>query len=199
VIVVSGPSGVGKTVVCEELVGGDSTLVRSVSATTRPPRSDERDGEAYRFWSEERFREEADRGRFLEWAEVHRHRYGTPREPIESHLRAGRCPVLNVDVQGGRSVKRILPDSVLVFVFPPSLEELEKRLRGRGTDSDEQVSHRLTIATQELAEWVHYDYAVVNDSLPATVAAIREILAAERARVPRLQNPPPDPGTRPAR
>ncbi len=188
VIVISGPSGVGKTVICERVLADDPLLVRSVSATTRPPRTDETDGEHYHFWTEERFRRGIDEGHFLEWAEVHGHHYGTPREPIEEHLRAGRSPILNVDVQGGHSVKRLMADrGVLILIAPPSMEVLERRLRGRGTDSDAVIRTRLENARGELAEWRRYDYAVVNDVLSDAVARVRAILAAERSRVARLR------------
>jgi len=185
-LVVSGPSGVGKTVLCDRLVSEDSGLVHSVSATTRDHRSDEKDGVDYYFWNEPQFRAEIEKGQLLEWAEVYGHLYGTPRAPIEDHLRGGRSPVLNLDIQGGRSVKRLMPESVLVFVVPPSAEELEKRLRGRGTDGEDEVRRRLAEAREELEEWSHYDYLVVNDDLEGAVAQVRAILAAERARVSRL-------------
>jgi guanylate kinase len=188
VIVVSGPSGVGKTVICDRLLALDSRLVRSISATVRPPRSDETDGVDYHFWSEARFQKGITEGHFLEFAEVHGHLYGTPRAPIEAHLRAGRSPVMNVDVQGGHSVKRLMPASVLILIAPPSMEVLEQRLRGRGTDSDEVIRQRLVNARGELAEWRRYDYAVVNDRLEDAVEQVREVVSAERCRVERLRH-----------
>lgn len=185
VLVVSGPSGVGKTVICRELLEADSTLVRSISATTRPPRPEEMDGVDYVFWDEDRFRRGIEKGEFLEWAEVYGHLYGTPRQPIEQHLAEGMSPVLNVDVQGGRSVKRLRPDAVLVFLVPPSAAELEARLRGRGTDPEDVIEGRLATAVLEMKEWVHYDYLVANDELGVAVAAVQAILRAERARVSR--------------
>jgi guanylate kinase len=187
VIVVSGPSGVGKTVICERLLALDPTLVRSISATVRPPRPDETDGVDYHFWSGERFQKGIAEGHFLEYAEVHGHLYGTPRAPIEEHLRQGRSPVMNVDVQGGHSVKRLMPESVLILVAPPSMEVLERRLRGRGTDSDDVIRQRLENARGELAEWRRYDYAVVNDRLGEAVEQVRDVIAAERCRVERLK------------
>lgn len=186
VIVVSGPSGVGKTVLCERLVEADPSLVRAITATTRSPRPEERDGIDYYFWDEPRFRKEVAKGQMLEWAEVHRHLYGTPRASVETPLGKGQSPVLNLDVQGGRSVKLLLPGSLLIFVAPPSREELEVRLRGRGTDSEDEVRHRLEVATRELEEWRHYDYAVVNDVLEGAVERVRGIIIAERSRVSRL-------------
>ena len=184
-LVLSGPSGVGKTVMCRRLLESEPTLALSISATTRPPRAHETDEVDYTFWSEHAFREAIARGHFLEWAVVHGNLYGTPRAPLETHLRQGRCPLLDVDVQGGRSVKAVRPDSVLVLVAPPSLFSLEERLRGRGTEGEETIRERLAIASRELAEWTHYDYLVVNDRLDRAVATVRGILEAERARVSR--------------
>jgi guanylate kinase len=186
VVVISGPSGVGKSVICEGLLSGDPSLVRSVSATTRPPRGGEVDGVDYAFWSEERFEEGVRLGHFLEWADVHGHRYGTPRERIEELLAQKKCPLLNVDVQGGHSVKRLLPESVLVLVAPPSLPALEERLRGRAVDSEEEMQVRLANASRELAEWRHYDFVVVNDVLEDAVRDVAAVIRAERARVARL-------------
>jgi guanylate kinase len=185
VVVISGPSGVGKTVICRDLIDADPSLVLSVSATTRAPRADEIDGVNYAFWDRDRFREAVDKGYFLEWAEVHGELYGTPREAVEAELARGRSPLLDVDVQGGRSVKRIVPEAVLILLAPPSLEALESRLRGRGTDSDAVIRRRLEAARMELDQWGAYDYVVVNDRLDEALARIRGILGAERARVSR--------------
>jgi guanylate kinase len=176
---------VGKTVICRRLVEGDPALVRSVSATTRPPRAEERDGVDYSFWDEPRFRKAIEQGGLLEWAEVYGYLYGTPREPIERHLREGRCPVLNIDVQGGRSVKRLYPDAVLIFLVPPSAGELEARLRGRGTDPADVIEGRLATAVEEMKEWIHYDYLVKNDDLDEAMDRVRAIVSAERARTGR--------------
>ena len=193
VVVISGPSGVGKTVICDRLVEEDPRLVPSISATTRPPRGMEKDGEDYFFWSKERFRSGIDSNYFLEWAEVHGLLYGTPRTPIGSFLKQGRCPILDVDVQGGRSVKTLMPDAVLILVAPASMEVLEKRLRGRESDSDEVLKKRLANATKELAQWRHYDYVVINDDLDQAVSEARSVIAAERVSVARRKSPPPPP------
>ena len=189
VLVVSGPSGAGKTVICRHLLEGDPTLVLSVSATTRPPRAQERNGADYHFWSEAEFLAAVERGHFLEWAMVHGHRYGTPRAPLEESLRRGRFPLLDVDVQGGRSVKALMPQAVLVMVGPPSMTVLESRLRGRRTDPEDVIQQRLARASRELADWPHYDYVVVNDRLEEAVASVRAILAGERARTSRRRAP----------
>lgn len=186
-VVVSGPSGVGKNSVCDGLLEVDDSLALSVSATTRPPRSTETDGVDYHFWSRERFRREADAGFFLEHAEVHGHSYGTPGKPVEEWLAAGRTPLLNLDVQGGRKVKEKIRDAVLVFLAPPSMEELERRLRGRNTEREEVIAERLRNAREELRHWIHYDYQVVNDDLARAVEEVRAILRAERARTSRVR------------
>jgi len=185
VVVVSGPSGVGKTVICDRLVQADPSLVHSISATTRPPRSNEKDGVEYFFYTEPRFRKAIEAGVFLEWAEVHGRLYGTPSGPLQANLDAGKSPVLDVDVQGGRSVKRLRPDAVLILVAPPSMQELENRLRRRGTDDDEAIRRRLAHAARELEAWKDYDYLLVNDDLEATVERARAVLTAERASVAR--------------
>jgi len=187
VLVVSGPSGVGKTVLCERLIAGDPFLVDSISATTRPPRSGEEDGVHYYFWSEDRFREGVREGLFLEWAEVHGHLYGTLAATVDASLRRGRSPVLNVDVQGGRSVKGLRPDAVLVFLVPPAMEALEQRLRGRATDDEETIRRRLRNAREEIREWEHYDYVVLNDELPRAIETLRAVLQAERSSVTRVK------------
>lgn len=191
IVVISGPSGVGKTVICRRLVETVPGLVHSCSATTREARPRETDGEDYLFWSEDRFQKAVDQGFFLEWAEVHGHFYGTPKGPIEENLASGKSPVLDVDVQGGRSVKKARPDAVLILVAPPSLDALEERLRGRGTDSDGTIRQRLAIASRELAQWEAYDYLLVNDVLDEAVADARAMITAERARVGRRRGGAP--------
>lgn len=180
VIVISGPSGVGKSVICHRLVRDDSTLVLSISATTRPPRGKEKDGVDYDFHSEEEFRDLIDRGYFVEWAEVHGSLYGTPREKLEEAMARGQSPLLDVDVQGGHSIKQLMPDAVMILIEPPSMEELERRLRGRRSDSEETVRKRLAKAREELARAGEYDHVVTNRVLDDTVAEIQAILARER-------------------
>ncbi|HYV51456.1 MAG TPA: guanylate kinase [Dongiaceae bacterium] len=190
-VVLSGPSGVGKTVLCRHLVEQDPSLVHSISATTRSPRGHERNGTDYYFWSEPEFRSAIQRGHFLEWAMVHGHLYGTPREPLEAELQRGRFPLLDVDVQGGRSVKAIIPDAVLILIAPPSAAALESRLRGRKTDAEPVIQERLAAASLELAEWERYDFMVVNDALEAAVKQVATIIAAERLRSSRRVPPSP--------
>lgn len=184
-IVVSGPSGVGKTVLVKALLARDPGLINSVSTTSRPPRVGEQDGVHYRFCEAAEFEAGIRAGGFLEWARVHDHYYGTPRAPLEANLAAGRGVVLNIDVQGARQVKAARPDTLLIFVYPPSLEVLEQRLRHRGTDSEEEIRLRLKNARGEMEEAPHYDYLVENDEVSLAVDRIAGIVAAERHRVAR--------------
>ena len=188
--VLSGPSGVGKSVLCRHLLEQDPSLVLSVSATTRPPRGQEQDGVDYHFWTEPEFRSAQERGYFLEWAVVHGNLYGTPRATLEAEERRGRFPLLDVDVQGGRSVKTLVPDAVLILVAPPSAAALEARLRGRKTDAEPIIKERLAAASRELAEWERYDYLVVNDVLEEAVQQVASIIAAEKLRTSRRASPP---------
>lgn len=178
--VLSAPSGTGKTTVCHRLVGEDPGIVLSVSHTTRPPRPGERDGIDYHFVSVERFRALADEGAFLELAQYGENLYGTSYEALEKPRALGRDVLLEIEIQGARQVRARLPEARLLFLLPPSLAELERRLRGRGTDGEAAVQRRLTIAHQEIEAAPLYDYAVVNDDLARTVATLREIIEAER-------------------
>jgi len=181
--VVSAPSGTGKTTLCRAVVERDLGIVFSVSHTTRSPRPGERDGVHYHFVSEREFRRMVDAGEFLEWAEYgpQGNLYGTSRAAVEGPLARGLDVLLEIDVQGARQIRRRRPDARLLFVLPPSWEELERRLRGRGTDSPAAVEHRLTVARKELEELPLFDYAVVNDELERAVACVAEVLEAERA------------------
>lgn len=184
-IVLSAPSGAGKTTICDVLLRTDRRLVRSVSATTRAPRGRERHGRDYYFWSEATFRRAVRRRAFLEWATVHGHRYGTLRAEVARLHRTGRDVVLVIDVQGGLAVKRHFPRAVLVFVRPPSFAALEARLRGRGTDCATDIRDRLRTARRELSLAPRYEYQVVNQKLSVAVAQVHAIITAERLRSPR--------------
>ncbi len=177
VVVISGPSGCGKTSVVAELAR-DPRFVRSISATTRPPRPGERHGREYWFLDEAAFRENIAAGKFIEWAEVYGSLYGTPREPLERAIAEGKFVLLNIDVQGARQLRERGEPGFYVFLLPPSLEELERRLRGRGTDGDEAVRRRLEAARREMEEAPRYDAVVVNDSLERAAREIREIVLA---------------------
>jgi guanylate kinase len=177
VIVVSGPSGVGKGTVVEALRRRLPQLEVSVSATTRPRRPGEIDGVHYQFLTGEQFDELAAAGGFLEWAEFAGRRYGTPWSSVERTLEAGRPIVLEIDIKGARQVRKRFPDAVLIFLAPPSTAALEERLRRRGTDDGARVEERLAIARWELAQASDFDHVVVNDRLDEAVERIARILA----------------------
>lgn len=172
-IVVSGPSGVGKGTVIRALAEL-TTFHLSVSATTRQMRPGEIDGRDYFFLSEEEFKEWIEEGRLLEWAEYAGNLYGTPRAAVEQHLQAGRDVVLEIEVQGARQVKAAMPEAVLVFILPPSVEELEQRLKGRGDTTN--VDERLDTARRELEEVPFFDFTVVNDDVERAAEELRSIL-----------------------
>jgi guanylate kinase len=181
-VVLSGPSGAGKGTVLKALLARNEEVCLSVSATTRPPRPGETDGKEYYFISREKFKQMAEAGEMLESAEYCGNCYGTPAAPIERWNSQGMDVILEIEVQGGAQVKRKRPGSVGIFILPPSLEELERRLRKRGTEPDEVVRRRLEAARREIAEASRYDYVVVNDAVEDAAEQIREILHAEKCR-----------------
>lgn len=188
-LVLAAPSGAGKTAITDALVEGDAAIARSVSVTTRAPRPGEVDGVHYHFMSEARFAAAERDGELLEWARVLRgtHAYGTPAEPVERSLAAGRDLVFDIDWQGHRSMRAKLPDDVVgVFILPPDLPTLERRLRGRGGDSDTEIARRMAVAREEISHWAEFDYVVVNDDLPTAIDQVRAILRAERLRRHRI-------------
>ncbi len=185
-LVVSAPSGGGKSSVLKLLRERDPALGYSVSYTSRAPRPGDVDGKTYHFVSRERFGEMIDAGAFYEHAEVHGNLYGTSAEVVEQALGQGRGIALDIDVQGGLAIKKRLPEALLVFLLPPSMATLEKRLRGRATDQEEAVRIRMENARQEMAHWSQYDYVVVNDDLEGAISDISQILTAESRRAARL-------------
>ena len=187
IIVVSAPSGAGKTTVCEKLLAEMPELVMSVSYTTRRARKGERDGKDYCFVSKEKFLAERSRGLFLEFAEVHGHYYGTPRDFLEKRIRAGKDTVLDIDVQGAYKISRAFPGAVLILLLPPSLGELGNRLKRRGSDSAKDINVRLSNATAEFRCYPMYDYLVVNDDVDEAVENLKAIVRAERVRAGRLK------------
>ena len=185
VVVVSGPSGAGKSSFVKVLLDEGPELKYSVSATTRARRSHETDGRDYFFLSREEFTRRADAGEFVEWAHVHGEMYGTLRTQTDDALRQGKNVLLDVDVQGGKSVRQAYPDGVFIFVLPPTLEALEARLRGRGTDLEERIRLRLENARREIPMAREYDYAVVNDDLAAASRKVLSIVWAETCKTSR--------------
>lgn len=177
-VVLAGPSGVGKSSVIDQLKAQLPQLYFSVSATTREPRPGEIDGVHYHFVGPAGFDELIARGELLEWAEIHGglQRSGTPREPIEKALSEGRPVLVEVDLQGARSIKAAVPEAVTVFLAPPSLDELVRRLRGRGTETPAQFERRLRTAREEMAARDEFDVVVVNDDLQSVVARLVELL-----------------------
>jgi guanylate kinase len=190
-VLISGPSGAGKTTFVERLLAAEPRLVFSVSLTTRPPRSGEIDGEDYHFVTDPEFDRLVADDAFVEWAPVHDHRYGTRFADLQALQETGRTPLLDLDVQGGvRVIERFGAGLVSVFLFPPSWEELERRLRRRGTDDERALRTRLTNARWEVSFAPRYDYYLVNDHLDAAVGRMRAIVTAESCRRQRFTNPP---------
>jgi guanylate kinase len=181
--VISGPSGVGKGTVVRRLLSRRADLTYSVSCTTRAPRAGEVPGADYRFVSADAFARLVDEGAFLEWAEVFGHRYGTLAAPILEALDVGRDVIAEIDIQGARTIRQAMPDAVLVFLVPPSEEELARRLRARRTEDADELARRLAAARDEMAERSWFDHLVVNDDVDraaAEVAAIIDETSASR-------------------
>jgi guanylate kinase len=180
-IVIAGPSGVGKgTVVQRLLVRDPDRLALSVSVTTRAPRPDEIDGVHYRFVTDEAFDRMIERGELLEWAEIVGHRSGTPRRDVEELLGLGTDVILEIDVQGAEQIRDRVPEATLIFLAPPTLEELERRLRGRGTESEASIRRRLDLAAREIAEASWFQASVTNDDVGRATDEVAAIIDASR-------------------
>ncbi len=177
--VLSGPSGVGKGTVLKELLRQKKDIVFSVSATTRAPRPGEIHGRDYFFLKPEEFKKGIEENRYLEWAKVHNHLYGTPRDFVEKTIQSGNHIILDIDVQGAKQIKEKCPSGVFIFLAPPSLEELARRLDKRGTDSCGEKKTRLQNALREIEEKKGFNYVVVNDRLQKAVDQIRKIICQE--------------------
>ena len=184
-IVVSGPSGTGKGTVCGKLLAETPQLAYSISATTRQPREGEIDGENYYFISREKFEEEIAAGGFLEYADVYGNYYGTPLKKIEERLNAGQDILLEIDTQGALNVMKKCPEGIFIFLLPPSMAELERRIRGRGSETPETLARRMGAAKAEIAAGRKYTYVVVNTTVNMAVKNIQSILIAEHSRVER--------------
>lgn len=185
-LVISAPSGAGKSTIANALRAADPRVKHSVSITTRAPRPGETDGVHYHFRSMEQFREMADQGELLEWASVFGRGYGTPRAPVEAALSAGQDMVFDIDWQGHRQIRAALPDDVVsLFVLPPSLAELERRLTGRASDAPEEIRKRMDAALDEISHWEEFDHVIVNAELDRAIAETQAVLNAARLRTTR--------------
>ena len=187
-IVISGPSGAGKGTICKALLEKRDDLFISVSATTRSPRAGEVDGINYHFLTKEDFISRVESNDFLEYAEVHGNMYGTPKFKVEEMLAEGKNVILEIEIQGALKIKDILPETLFIFILPPSMNELKKRLINRKTDSKEKIISRFKRAYQEINEVTKYNYVVINDDLEDATNKVNSILVSERLRVDRIED-----------
>ncbi|SHE61082.1 guanylate kinase [Seinonella peptonophila] len=185
-IVVSGPSGVGKGTVCHSLRQRVPTLTYSVSATTRSPREGEQDGLNYFFKSHYQFKQMIEHDELIEWAEYVGNYYGTPRKFVENSLAEGRDVLLEIDVQGALQVKKSFPEGVFIFLLPPTFDDLRKRIENRGSETPKTLDHRLTAASEEVKQLHYYDYVVINDEVEQASERIQSIIVAEHCRRERI-------------
>lgn len=183
-IIISAPSGTGKSTICRKLLGRRKDLRISISCTTRQPRPGEKHGKHYFFLDKEEFKRKIQRNEFLEWAVVHDQYYGTPRQYVETATKSGHSLLLAIDVHGAMAIRRRKPDSVLIFLAPPSIESLKERLAAR-RDETESVAKRLANSREEFASAKKFDYLVVNDDLEQAVSQIENILTAESLKTSR--------------
>jgi len=186
IVVISAPAGAGKTTLCKRLLQSAPSFISSVSFTTRSPRRQEIEGVDYYFVSKEEFEKLIEKDAFVEWAEVHGHLYGTSKEFLEKNIEAGKDVVLEVDVKGGRKIKEKYPQAILIFVLPPSWEELEKRLHKRATEDEKSIKKRLETAKEEIKYLPFYDYFLVNDDINTTTENLLLIIEAERHKISRV-------------
>jgi len=183
--VLSSPSGAGKSTIARMILEADDGIGLSVSATTRPIRPGEVDGEDYHFVTADAFEQMVKDGRFLEWANVFGHRYGTLKSEVIKQIENGRDVLLDIDWQGTQQLKQVDPDIVRVFILPPSMEELERRLRTRKTDSDQVIASRMARAAAEISHWAEYDYVFINDNAEHCRKLVHTVLKAERLKATR--------------
>jgi len=179
-IVITAPSGTGKTTLIRRLLKEVEGIDFSVSVTTRPMRDGETEGEDYHFVDPERFAGMVAAGQLLEWAEVHGRKYGTSARMVDESLARGRDVLLDVDTQGAESIRRLRPEAVLIFIMPPDFETLSSRLRGRGLDPAEDVARRIGNAYSEVKKYVNYDYVVINDTIERALGALSDIVRSRR-------------------
>ena len=180
--IVTAPSGAGKTTLVSGLLERDPLVKLSISYTTRAPRAGEEDGRHYHFVDVPAFRQLRDKGEFLEWAEVHNNYYGTSKGWLEAQIRAGKDILLEIDWQGAQQVRKVFPKAVGVFILPPSVEELERRLRGRGTDSEDVIARRVLAARGEMRHVAEFDYVIINEDLPTAIDDLVGVVRASRLR-----------------
>lgn len=182
-IVLSSPSGAGKTTISRMLLDADDEIAMSVSVTTRPKRPGEHDGKDYIFVEDDEFDRMIRDGEFVEWANVFGYRYGTPKAPVKDALREGRDILFDIDWQGARQLEPDFGEHlVTIFLLPPTMAELEHRLRARGTDSPQVIAERMRRAADEISHWAEYEYVLVNDHMDECLARVRAIVAAERSK-----------------
>ncbi|MBC7189221.1 guanylate kinase [Candidatus Aerophobetes bacterium] len=186
IVVISAPAGAGKTTLCKRLLQNCPSFISSVSFTTRAPRKQEIEGVDYYFVSREDFQELIEKGAFIEWAEVHGHLYGTSKEFLEKNIEAGKDVLLEVDVKGGKKIKECYPQAILIFILPPSWEELEKRLYRRGTEDEKSIKERLARAKEEIKYLPFYDYFIVNDDINIATRDLLRIIETERHKINRI-------------
>jgi len=185
-VVLSSPSGGGKTTVCQKILKKHKEFVRSVSATTRKKRKGEKEGKDYLFLTEEEFKRKIKKGEFVEWAWVHGYRYGSLKKFVTKAKREGKIALFVLDVQGGMTFKQKYPESILIFLLPPSLEELKRRLSKRKTEKADEMKRRLKTALKEIDFWSKYDYVVINKNLSQTVESVEKIIQSERLKTTRF-------------
>ncbi|HVN64806.1 MAG TPA: guanylate kinase [Candidatus Binataceae bacterium] len=189
IFILSAPSGAGKTTISRAALGKIAGLIPSVSLTTRAAREGEVAGADYHFVSDEEFKRKVAADELAEWARVFDSCYGTPRAELEGAVAAGRDILLDIDIQGARQIRvKYSTDTVTIFVLPPSFAELEKRLRGRGTEDESKIQHRLRRAREEAGAYPEYDYLIVNADVADSIARLSAIVSAERARISRLRS-----------
>lgn len=188
-IVISGPSGCGKGTICEKVLQENNNIMLSVSMTTRKPRAKEKDGVDYYFVSKEEFEKRIKDNKFLEFAKVHNDNYyGTPKDKVEEALEKGVDVILEIDIQGAKLVNELMKEAIFIFIMPPNMRELKRRLIARNTETKEQIVERFKKAYQEINEVSKYNYIVINDDLELAVKKVESILLSERCRVDRIDD-----------
>lgn len=187
-VVLSGPSGSGKDTVLEKLKEMDIVFDKTISATTRPMRDGETDGVDYYFIDKQTFEKRIEEGSFLEYTIYNDNYYGTPKSEVEKHIDKGGCILLKIEVEGAGNVRKAMPEALSVFIIPPSMAELESRLKGRGTETEESFQKRFQLAKEELSRAKEYDYVVINDDINLCAQQISDILKSEKLRYSRMEN-----------